>query len=192
MLAGVSVAVLSMLKINDSILLVMDVQGKLATLVHDHEHLLANIERLIRSAEILKIPILWTEQAPDKIGPTIESLAHLLFPLVKPIAKKSFSCYANAEFKKALKKHGRRQILVTGIETQVCVYQTAHDLHQHGYEIHVVRDAVSSRTEANKNIALERMRQEGITLTSAEMALCEWLGGAEHPQFREIMANIKR
>ena len=181
-----------MLKSDDSVLLVMDVQGKLAGLVHEHAQMQANVQRLIQSAELLKIPVLWTEQAPDKIGPTIEPIARLLFPLVKPIAKRSFSAYPCPEFKDALKKSGRSQILMTGIETHVCVYQTARDLRYYGYEVQVVADAVSSRTQANTNIALERMRAEGITITSAEMALCEWLGGADHPQFKEIMANIKR
>ena len=181
-----------MLTTDNSVLLVMDVQGKLATLVHEHEQMLANIERLIKSAEILGVPILWTEQAPDKIGETIDPVKHLLFPMIKPIIKRSFSCYGSEEFKKALKNINRRQILITGIETQVCVYQTARDLPRHGYNVQVIADAVSSRTQANKDIALARMRDEGITLTSAEMALCEWLGGADHPKFREVMANIKR
>ena len=181
-----------MLKTDNSVLLVMDVQGKLATLVHEHEHMLANIERLIKSAGILGVPILWTEQAPDKIGETIDPVKHLLFSLIKPIVKRSFSCYSCPEFKQALKNSGRGQVLVTGIETQVCIYQTVHDLHGHGYEVQVIVDAVSSRTQANKAIAIERMRDEGVTLTSAEMALCEWLGGADHPKFREVMAHIKR
>ena len=177
---------------DNSVLLVVDVQGKLAMLMHEHEQLLANIQRLIKSAQVLEIPILWSEQAPDKIGATIDPIRQLLFPLVKPIVKRSFSCYASAEFREALKKTGRGQVLVTGIETHVCVYQTARDLHRHGYHVQVAADAVSSRTQPNKDLAIARMREEGLVITSAEMALCEWLGSADHPRFKETMINIKR
>jgi nicotinamidase-related amidase len=112
--------------------------------------------------------------------------------LIKPIHKRSFSCYSSEEFRQSLSGVECRNVLVTGIETHVCVYQTVRDLHRHGYQIQVAVDAVSSRTQANKNIALDRIRSEGITLTSTEMVLCEWLSGADHPKFREIMANIKR
>ena len=178
--------------INNTVLVVIDVQGKLASLMFEHEHLFANMERLIKGGQILEIPILWTEQAPHKIGGTIEPIKHLLFPLIKPIAKTDFSCYACPEFKQALNNTGCSKVLIIGIETHVCVYQTVRDLHCHGYEVQVAVDAVSSRTQANKDVALGRMRTDGITLTSAEMVLCEWLKGADHPKFREIMANIKR
>ncbi len=180
------------MEVQDSILVVVDVQGKLATLVYEHERIVGNIERLVRIAEILKIPLLWTEQAPDKIGPTLDALSAILFPIVKPMAKRSFSCFAHPVFRGALTDSGRRQVILTGIETHVCVYQTARDLQRHGYEVYIAADAVSSRTEGNKDIAIARMRDEGIIITSTEMVVTEWLGGADHPQFKDVMANIKR
>jgi nicotinamidase-related amidase len=180
------------MEIDETILLVVDVQGNLANLMHEHERLFSNIERMIRIAKIMGMPILWTEQAPDKIGVTVEPIAALLRPDLKPIPKRSFSCYPCIEFKKSIDAAGRRNVLITGIETHVCVYQTARDMHRHGYNVHLLEDAVSSRTENNKRIAIERMRGEGITITSAEMAVTELLGGADHPKFRDVMANIKR
>jgi len=174
------------------ILTVIDVQGKLATLMHEHERLFANIERVIKTAQILDIPILWTEQAPDKIGATIEPISRLLFPVVKPIPKRTFSCYACSEFRKHIDASGRQQVLITGIETHVCVYQTVRDLNRHGYDVQVIADAVSSRAQIDKDISLAHMRAMGVTLTSAEEIVCKLLGTADHPKFREVMANIKR
>ncbi|MBI4308749.1 MAG: hydrolase [Candidatus Omnitrophica bacterium] len=178
--------------INDTVLIVVDVQGKLASLMFEHERMVANIERIIKITRILEIPVLWTEQAPDKIGPTVGPVSQLLFPLVKPMPKRAFSCYACAEFKEHINGLRRRQVLLAGIEAHVCVYQTARDLCRHGYEVYLAADAVSSRAQGNKDIAVERMAREGIIITSVEMAACELLGSADHPKFRDVMANIKR
>ena len=178
--------------INNTVLAVIDVQGKLASLMYEHERLFGNIERMIKIAQILEVPILWTEQAPDKIGASIELVNTLLSPTLRPITKRTFSCYACPEFRTQLHASRRRQVLVCGIETHVCVYQTVRDMHRHGYDILLLADAVSSRTQSNRDIALERMRDEGATLTSVEMAACELLNGADHPQFKSAMANIKR
>lgn len=176
----------------DTVLLVIDVQGKLASLMHGHEGLFVNIGHMIKIAQALDVPVLWTEQAPDKIGATIEPIAQLLFPMVKPVHKRTFSCYACLELRAQLDAAGRRKVLVAGIEAHVCVYQTVRDLKRHGYAVHLITDAVSSRTQANRDMALARMRQEGAVLTSTEMAACELLGSADHPKFREVMAYIKR
>ncbi len=181
-----------MFNIEESVLLVVDVQGKLASLMYDHERLFANLERMIRAAQLLELPILWTEQAPEKIGETVEPIKNLLFPVLKPIHKKSFSCYRCPEFLEHLKAINRRQIIVVGIETHVCVYQTVCDLRTHGYDVHLIADAVSSRTQDNKELAIARMRDEGATIATAEMTMCELLKTSEHPKFKAIMTNIKR
>lgn len=181
-----------MLDIENTALAVIDVQGKLASLVHDHERVLVHIQHLIRACERFTIPVLWSEQAPDKIGETVESVKDLLYPMIKPIHKKSFSCHGCPEYLEYLKTINRQKILITGIETHVCVYQTARDLHRHGYEVHLVADAVSSRQEFDRQLAVARMRDEGITITTTEMAMCELLKTAENPNFKEIMKFIKR
>ncbi len=177
---------------HDSVLVVVDVQGKLASLMFEYEQMFNNIERAIKISQILNVPILWTEQAPQKIGETVEPIRQLLFPALKPIHKREFSCYANAEFKDQIDALGKRQVLLVGMETHVCLYQTARDLQRFGYEVYVVADAVSSRTQANKEAALKRMASEGVTMTSAEMLGCDLMLTADHPKFKDVMANIKR
>ena len=181
-----------MLEIENTALAVIDVQGKLTSMVHDHARVLTHIQHFIKAAEVFGLPILWSEQAPDKIGETIESIKDLLYPMIKPIHKRSFSCYGCPEYVKLLKNINRRQILITGIETHVCVYQTVCDLHRHGYEVHVIADAVASRQEFDHRMGLNRMRDEGIIITTIEMAMCELLKTADHPKFKDIIVHLKR
>ena len=179
-----------MLKSENALLLIVDVQGKLAGLMHECELLFANIQKMIRSAQILDIPIIYTEQAPDKIGQTIQEITWLL-PNIKPIAKNSFSCCGCQEFMTALKGSGRKQVIVTGMEAHVCLYQTARDLIKLDYEVHMVADAISARSAASKHMALERNKSEGAVITTFEMALCELMVTADHPKFREILGFMK-
>ena len=181
-----------MLEIENTALTVIDVQGRLSGLIQSQEKVLTHIQYLIKAAIAFGLPILWSEQAPDKIGDTIAPIKDLLYPLVKPIAKRSFSCYGAPEYVDHLKKLNRRQILITGIETHVCVYQTSRDLHRHGYEVHLVADAVSSRHAFDRDTAINRLRDEGITITTTEMAFCELLKTADHPKFKEILSYLKR
>ena len=180
-----------MLDADNTALAVIDVQGKLAGLVHDHEKVLVHIRHLIMACELFALPVLWSEQAPEKIGETVEPIRQLLHPRIKPIHKRSFSCYDCPEYLEHLRSINRRQILVAGIETHVCVYQTARDLHRHGYEVHLIDDAVSSRHSLDRDLAIARMRDEGITITTTEMALCELLKTADSVKFKKIMAYIK-
>lgn len=179
-----------MLEIKDCCLVVVDVQGKLAQLMYDKQALFKNIQILIKSAQILDIPILWCQQCPDALGPTIPEIAELLTGN-EPINKASFSCCGEANFNTKLQAANRRQVLLCGIETHVCIYQTAVDLLRKGYEVNIIADAVSSRTQDNKNIAINRMAAEGIKICCTEMALFELLKTANHPQFKQIAKLIK-
>jgi hypothetical protein len=178
------------LELNNSLLAVIDVQGKLAHLVHEKESLHLNLQRLIKGATILGIPILWAEQNPAGLGPTIPEIAGLL-STEAPIPKMSFSCVGCKEFAAKLASYQRKQIIVAGIETHVCVFQTVSDLLQQGYEAHVMVDAVSSRLSANKQAGLDRMKTEGAILSSTEMALFELLQTAESARFKEIIKVLK-
>ena len=180
-----------MLEIQNSCLVVVDVQGKLAQLMHDKDVLFRNIQILIRAAHILDIPILWCQQCPNALGPTIPEIAGLLADR-EPINKSAFSCCGAEEFNSQLNKSARRQILLCGIETHVCIYQTVIDLLRKGFEVSVIADAVSSRALENKQIALQRMAAENANLYCTEMALFELLRTAEHPRFREIAKLITR
>jgi nicotinamidase-related amidase len=178
------------LTLDNSLLSIIDVQGKLAHLVHDKEALHLNLQRLIRSANILQVPILWVEQNPKGLGKTIPEIVDLL-PLESPIPKMTFSAFKADAFANKLEAYKRNQILLAGIEAHVCIYQTASDLLEKGYQVHVVADAVSSRLLDNKKVGLSRMKTEGAIITSTEMALFELLGTADHPRFREIVNILK-
>lgn len=174
----------------NAVLLIIDVQGKLARLMYNTDEYVRHIVGLIRVADLLDMPVIATEQAPEKIGVTIPEISDLLRGR-KPIAKTSFSCCREEYFMRELRALNRKQIVVTGIETHVCVYQTVADLVGRDYEAQVVGDAVSSRTEANKDFALDRIRAFGGDVTSTEMAVCELLRTAEHEKFREVINLIK-
>ncbi len=179
-----------MLKSEKTALIVVDVQGKLAQLMYGKQTLFENLRKIIKGIQALGVPILWVEQNPEGLGPTIPEVTELLAG-IEPISKSSFSCCRNERFIQALKTANRNQVLIVGIEAHVCVYQTAVDLVDLGYEVEVVTDAVSSRTIENKKVALLKMRDAGVSLTSTEMALFELLELAEGKQFKEILKLVK-
>ncbi len=179
-----------MLSVEKTVLVLVDVQGKLAQLMHAKEVLFRNLQILVRAAQTLQIPILWCEQNPAGLGPTIPELASLLQGQ-QPVAKMSFSCWRNEPFRLALVATGRKQILLAGIEAHVCIYLTAADLLETGYRVEVVADAVSSRSVDNKNIGLAKITKMGGEITCAETALFELLRVAEGPNFKEIVKLLK-
>jgi nicotinamidase-related amidase len=174
----------------DCCLVVIDVQGKLAELMHDKENLIKNLCILIQAVRILEIPVLWCQQVPAALGPTVPEIAELLVGL-EPINKSSFSCCRCEEFNDKLQELGRKQVILCGIEAHVCIYQTAVDLLERDYEVEVIADAVSSRTLANKEIGLDKIAAEGAQISSVETCLFEILKSAEHPHFRQIARIIK-
>jgi nicotinamidase-related amidase len=127
---------------------------------------------------------------PEKIGVTQPFITELI-PEVKPVTKSTFSCCGSPEFMHALAATTRRQVLICGIETHVCVYQTAIDLKTRGYEVALVTDAVSSRSLTNTAIAIEKMTAFGISVTSVEMIAMELIRDAKHPKFKEVLQLIK-
>lgn len=180
----------SLLKKSNTGLIVVDVQGKLARLVHDSEHVIENICKLIKGAHILNIPILWVEQYPAGLGPTVEEIQELLKDHL-PIEKITFSAYKNTEFRKAIEATECNSFLLTGIESHVCVYQTGADLLANDYEIEIVEDAVSSRTKENKDIGIKKLNSLGVKSTSVEMCLFEQMETAEYSKFKSVSKLIK-
>lgn len=174
----------------NTVLVIVDVQGNLAHLMHEKELLFKNMQNLIKGIQVLGLPILWVEQNPKGLGPTIPEIADILSD-IQPIAKMSFSSCRNDGFVQAMKALNRKQVLIAGIEAHICVYQTAADLVDTGYEVQVVADAVSSRTLVNKEIGLQKMRDSGAGLTSVETALFELLKVAEGEMFKEILKIVK-
>ena len=165
-------------------------QGKLAQLMYDKEALFKNIQILIKSAKILSVPIIWCQQVPKALGPTLPSIAQLLTG-TEPIDKASFSCCGEEQFNSKLNTLARRQVLLCGIETHVCIYQTAADLLKRSYDVTVIAEAVSSRTLENKQIAINRMEAMGVNIRSTEMVLFDLIRTAEHPQFKQIAKLVK-
>ena len=136
------------------------------------------------------MPILVTEQNPKGLGPTIPEIAvHL--DGISAISKFSFSSCANDDFMKSLRSIDPQNILVAGIESHICVYQTVKDLVKLKYAVQIITDAVSSRTLENKNIGIKKSRQAGAGITSVEMALFELLGDAKRKEFKEILKIVK-
>jgi len=174
----------------NTILAVIDIQGKLAQLMHKKHELFKNTSRLIQASFLLKIPVLVTEQVPEKLGSTIPEISKLLKD-DQPIGKTSFSCCGQDQFMQKLAALNRKQVIVTGIEAHVCVYQTVCDLISKNFDVQVVGDAVSSRTQENKNYALERIKSCGGTITSTEMIICELLRDSTHPHFKDVINLIK-
>ena len=174
-----------MLAADNSVLLVIDVQEKLFRAMNQKEQLSDNLQRLIKGIQVLEIPILVTEQYPEGLGSTIPEIAQLL-PDIRPIPKVSFSCCGDDTFLQAFKKLSRKQVLIAGIESHICVYQTAADLLTAGYEVHAVSDGISSRTEQNRDIGLKMMTQHGAKVTSTEAVLFELLKIAKGDKFKAI------
>jgi nicotinamidase-related amidase len=174
----------------DTALILVDVQAKLAPAMHAKDLLLENLKRLIQGARILEIPILWTEQNPTGLGPTLPEIADLL-PNQKPVSKSSFSCCGNEQFRNELNALNRKNMLIAGIEAHVCVYQTAADLINLQCKVQVIADAVASRTPENKRIGLEKSKSVGACLTSTETVLFELLRDAKSEKFKEIIKLVK-
>ena len=174
----------------DTVLLVIDVQGKLAQIVHESKAVEKNISKLIRAAKILDVPVLYTEQYPKGIGRTVASLEKLLKE-EEPFEKIAFSCCADESFMEALRELKRNEVLVAGMETHVCVYQTANELIEYGYNVHLITDAVSSRTKENRDLGIRCIEKAGAWLKSTEMVIFELLRIAQGDAFKAISKIIK-
>lgn len=174
-----------MLRAQDGLLVVVDVQGKLAEIMHNRDEMLGNIKRLAESAKLLGVSVLVTEQLPDKLGPTRDELSGSLTE-APVITKSSFSCCGEPKFMQEIQASGKKQIVLCGIEAHVCVAQTALQLLDQDYDVFLVVDAVSSRTAENKQAAIDRLRSHGAEIIVTEMALFEWMRDAAHPAFREV------
>ncbi|HAS6548439.1 TPA: isochorismatase family protein [Vibrio parahaemolyticus] len=182
---------MEMLSKGNTGLIVVDVQGKLATLMHESDALIENITKLVKGAKALDLPILWLEQNPERLGLTAEPIREVLESTHLPITKYTFDGCKEATFKVAVENAKVDIWLVCGIESHICVYQTAVSLRQFGYRVELVTDCVSSRTAANKALALAKLTANGVVLTGLEMCLYEMVEDCRAPEFKEILALIK-
>ena len=171
--------------------MIIDVQEKLLNAVFNKASLEKKATTLANTAKILGIPVIVTEQYPKGLGATVETLKEVLPENTQYFEKTAFSALENNDVLEALKNSGKKQVVIFGIETHICVSQTTNALIQDGFEVSVIRDACGSRSELEYSAGLERMKDNGAHVLTTEIALFEWLKGAKHPKFKEVQMLIK-
>lgn len=180
-----------LLKVDQSVLLVVDIQEKLLPALEDPEKLLAKTAILIQAFAQLKLPIVVSEQVPHKLGATAPQLAKLLPTESAIFGKSAFGCGQDPDILAFIGSLNRQQVILCGIETHVCVNQTAHQLLEEGYQVHLVTDAIQSRNKKDHKMALAKMQQSGVIPASVESVLFELMVTCEHPAFKLVQALIK-
>lgn len=178
---------------NASALLVVDIQPNLTATMSEEEseQMLNNSRVLLEAAGALNIPVFVTEQYPQGLGKTDQSIIEKLPQSAQEFEKTGFSSCAAEGFKEGLKASGRKQAIIVGQEAHVCVMQTAFDLLTNDHRVYVVEDAICSRKQTHKFFALQRMMRSGITITNYESVLFEWLRDAAHPEFKKLSKLIR-
>ena len=174
-----------MLDINNTTILCIDIQNKLADMLKNGNEIKNNAIKLLKAASILNIDTIITEQYPKGLGETIDEIKNI--KNFKIIEKTTFSALRSENFPKIQPDN----VVLFGIETHICVYQTALDLLKEGCKVHIISDCSSSRSEANHNCALNALLQQGAIIETLEMVLFQFLKSSKHPNFKEIQALIK-
>ena len=172
---------------DEAVLVIIDMQERLFPVIAEKERLLQNVMRLVRFSRVLGLPVLLTEQ--EKLGNTLPEIKEEISE-VQPIGKVDFNCFGCEAFSDTLARLQKKTLVLAGIEAHICVAQTA--LHAASeYTVHVVSDAIGARAPHNHQIAVERMMQRGVTITSTEMVIYEILGRAGSESFREVLKLVK-
>lgn len=171
-------------------LMVIDIQEKLVPSLRRYPELEPNIRRLVQVADVLKMQVLLTEQYPKGLGTTIPTIREVL-PSYDPIVKNTFSCCGVDDIPRRLIENDQEAVILVGMEAHVCVQQTALDLLEHGYRVHVPADAVVSKHKLDWQMALERMRQAGAIVTTSRAIIFELLKEAGTPTFKAVLPLLK-
>ena len=182
---------MTILNENDSLVLIIDIQEKLLRAAYNSEQIEKKACVIAKSAKILNIPVIITEQYPKGLGKTVESIKNVLNNYGSTFEKTSFSAIDNPEILDAIIKTNKKQIIVLGIETHICVSQTVNSLIQKGFEVSVLSDASGSRFDSEHIRGLERIKNNGGSIITTEIAIFEWLKSSKHPKFKEVQALIK-
>lgn len=174
-------------------LLIIDIQERLASVMPEKvlNKVLANNQVLLKAASKLNIPVIHSEQYPKGLGQTLKSILEAIPEDSTFIEKTCFSCTEADGFTQILGKEKRQQVIICGIESHICVLQTALQLHAEGYAVYVIEDAVCSRNKFNHKNAIKRLRQSGVIISNVESVLFEWLRDARHPEFKSLSLLIK-
>ena len=181
----------NILDITQTVLVVVDLQEAFRSPIPDFGDIAFNTSTVVRGFQILEIPIIVTEQYPKGLGRTVTEIAGLLPEGFEPIEKLSFSACGASEFDLHLRERHIEQVIVCGIEAHICVSQTAHDLLARSYQVHLLADAVATRIERNRDIAIKKMDDAGAVISSVEMALFELCEASGTPEFKEIQNLVK-
>jgi len=179
------------LDINKTALVVVDLQEAFRSPINDFAQIVSRASIAVRGFQILGLPVIVTEQYPKGLGRTAEEILFSLPPEFEFVEKTAFSSCGAASFVEKLRETGATQIVLCGLETHICVSQTAHDLLNENYEVHVLTDCVGSRFTQDKETALKKMRISGVVPATVEMSLFELLRDAQHEQFKEIQNLIR-
>lgn len=173
-----------------AVVVLIDMQERLAAAMQRRDAVVRASALLGRVADVLGTPVIVTRQYPEGLGDTVEELA-VVPGAGAPVDKTVFDCTLEPAFMERLEASGASQVVLTGMETHICVMQTALSLVRSGYRVHVVADAVCSRRDQDRDTALDRLRGAGVTVTTAESVIYEALGRAGTPEFREVLGLVK-
>lgn len=178
-----------LLDASESLLLVVDMQPTFMAPIHRIQAVQDRVLCLVKAAQLKGVPILHTEQYPERMGGTEESIQAAIGQ--PAFGKLSFSCMGEPKFVEALEAHGKTQIILCGIETHICISQTAHDLMEEDVEVVLASDAISARTHSMHQIGMSRLKELGCISAHSESILYEWMENAAHPQFKASLNLVK-
>jgi len=171
-------------------IIIIDIQEKLMPAMNRGKFTINSISNLIKLAELYNMPVILTEHYPKGLGKTLPEIRELL-KVYDPIEKTHFNCCAVDEFNERLESYKLKNIILTGVESHICVYQTCFSLMQKGYNVQLPRDSVDSRTDENMNVGFELMREQGALVTSSEAIIYQILRKAATPEFKKMLKAVK-
>lgn len=175
----------------NTVAMLIDFQEKLVPAIYENETLIEETKKLIEGLNVLNCPMIFTQQYTKGLGMTVETLQNAYKDTFTYFDKTTFSCMDNEEIRTAVESLGKKNVIIAGMESHICVMQTVVDLLKEGYQVYLVADCIGSRTEFNKQIGLQRMMQEGAKITSLESVLFELANKAGTPEFKVISKLIK-
>ncbi len=181
----------NILNLSSTVLVVVDVQEAFRNVINDVAEIASRISIAVRGMQALGVPVIVTEQYPKGLGPTVEEISMVLNEDAPIFEKTSFGSCGDQAFAAALVRSNVKQVLLCGIETHICVNQTAHGLLELGYDVHLLTDCIASRFAKDKEAGIDKMKASGVKVSSVEMAFFELLKDAGHEKFKELQALIK-
>jgi len=179
-----------LLDLDDSLVAMVDIQQNHYPTVSDGEAHLQRMVRFVRAARVLDVPVVWTEHYPRAFGPTLVPMADALQGLT-PIPKTDFGCFGEPLFADAVATSAKRTLVLVGSETHICIEQTALMALDRGMRVAVVADCVTAQHRFDHDIALQRMRASGVVITTWIALVYEWMRGAKHPRFKQVLPIVK-